>query len=328
VHRRIVPLGVPARAYLVTLQDRSQEARAAAERETLLAELRATLESTADGILVLDTAGRIRAFNRRFAQLWDLPEVALAEPADATVLDWMRRSVLQPEAYQQRVDEINAQLLVSGTDTVALLNGRLLERYTQPQWSRGRPIGRVYSFRELARSRATAPVSAGASGLDGSTGWPNRHRFLEELDEAVLQARDDGQPLAVLVVEFDRHALFAADGSARARGMDELVEALRATVREPAQLGRLGVALRGAAAPGRGIGRRGPGPPPGAAGHPPGAGPAGHRRAQGACGRGGLSAGRLVRRRADAACREGLAARPRRRRGRLGAAPRQPGSGA
>lgn len=240
VHRRIVPLGEPARAYLVTLQDRSHEARAASERETLLAELRATLESTADGILVLDTAGRIRAFNRRFAQLWDLPEAALAEPADATVLDWMRRSVLQPDAYQQRVDEINAQLLVSGTDTVALLNGRLLERYTQPQWSQGRPIGRVYSFRELARSRATAPASVGASGLDGSTGWPNRHRFLEALDEAVLQARDDGQPLAVLVVEFDRHALFAAEGSARARGMDELVEALRATVREPAQIGRLG----------------------------------------------------------------------------------------
>lgn len=245
VHRRIVPLGQPAQAYLVTLQDRSREAQATAERETLLAELRATLESTADGILVLDTAGRIRAFNRRFAQLWDLPEPALAEPSDEAVLDWMRRSVLQPEAYQARLDDIQAQLLLTGTDTLALLNGRQLERYTQPQWRAGRPIGRVYSFRELAAPRNASAEGAGIPGEDETTGWPNRQRFLEALDEAVLEARDDGQPLAVLAIEFDRHALFSAEGTARARTMAELLEALRAAVREPARIARLGAARFG-----------------------------------------------------------------------------------
>jgi PAS domain-containing protein len=142
-NRRIVPLGSPPQAYLVSLQDRSAERRAAQEREALLAELRATLEATADGILVLDLSGRIRAFNRRFAALWRLPEAALAGQSDAELQDWMRQSVLQPESYARRLDDIASQLLLSATDRIPLLDGSLLERHTHPQWSAGRPIGRV-----------------------------------------------------------------------------------------------------------------------------------------------------------------------------------------
>lgn len=62
-----------ARYWLVLLHDQTRRRRAEAERETLLAELRATLESTADGILVVDLSGRVRSFNRRFAKLWGCP---------------------------------------------------------------------------------------------------------------------------------------------------------------------------------------------------------------------------------------------------------------
>ena len=71
-----------ARTFLVTVQDRTEAERQAHERETLVAELQATLESTGDGILVTDLAGRITAFNRRFAQLWGMPESLLIERND------------------------------------------------------------------------------------------------------------------------------------------------------------------------------------------------------------------------------------------------------
>jgi PAS domain S-box-containing protein len=75
VSRSISPLHLPGgdHYWLVLLHDQTRRRRAEAERETLLAELRATLESTADGILVVDLAGRVRSFNRRFAKLWGLP---------------------------------------------------------------------------------------------------------------------------------------------------------------------------------------------------------------------------------------------------------------
>ncbi|MGZ4780083.1 MAG: PAS-domain containing protein, partial [Thermoanaerobaculia bacterium] len=41
--------------------------------ERSLSLLQSTLDSTADGILVVDTHGRIATFNRRFAEMWRLP---------------------------------------------------------------------------------------------------------------------------------------------------------------------------------------------------------------------------------------------------------------
>jgi hypothetical protein len=76
---------------LVMLRDRSTEYRAERERELLLAELQATLESTADGILVCDLDGHIRAFNRLFAQ-WP----------DASVL-WAHSGFEQPAAIREQL---------------------------------------------------------------------------------------------------------------------------------------------------------------------------------------------------------------------------------
>jgi PAS domain S-box-containing protein len=77
VHRRVSRLeavegSAEGRAmYVVALHDRSAERRAERELEAVAADLQATLESTADGILVTDLAGHIRSFNQRFAQLWE-----------------------------------------------------------------------------------------------------------------------------------------------------------------------------------------------------------------------------------------------------------------
>jgi PAS domain-containing protein len=129
--------------FLVTVHDRSEAQRELDERELLVSELQATLESTADGILVTDLAGRIRAFNRRFAQIWGLPESLLTERQDDAVYDWMRRSVVDPEAYTRRLGAINEATLLQASERLTLHSGQVLERVTQPQNCRGRPCGRV-----------------------------------------------------------------------------------------------------------------------------------------------------------------------------------------
>jgi PAS domain-containing protein len=44
--------------------------------------LRATLESTADGILVVDSAGRVVTCNQKFAAMWGIPAAILASGDD------------------------------------------------------------------------------------------------------------------------------------------------------------------------------------------------------------------------------------------------------
>ena len=92
--------------FLVALHDCSAQRAAEREREAVIADLRATLESTADGILVTDLGGAIRAFNERFAILWNMPRELLARRDDAAVRAWMRRSVRDPDAYARRLAAI------------------------------------------------------------------------------------------------------------------------------------------------------------------------------------------------------------------------------
>lgn len=246
VHRRVVPIGALSSGkagvtgYLVLLRDRSAEHQAQAERETLLAELRATLEATADAVLVTNLQGRIQAFNRRFAALWSLPESAMAERDDAAIHRWMSGQTLAPASYQARLAEIETHALLSTVDTVQLLSGAVLERHIQPQWSRGRPIGRVYSFRELNPRRRGAPRPERVGAFDELSQWPERSGFVQAIDDAVGEARRAGSAPALLCIEFDRDALFALDGRAQARTLASVVEGLRAYVPVQHRMARLG----------------------------------------------------------------------------------------
>ena len=262
VVRRIAPIGQPVQQWLVQLRDISSERQAERQRDTLLAELRATLEATADGILVTDLRGRIRAFNRRFALLWSLPETAVAGRDDQAVFDWMRLNVLDPEAYQQRLERIQDQLLLSSSDPIPLLDGTVLERHSQPQWSQGRPIGRVHTFRCVQPRRSAGPREPMAPADDALTGHPNRTGFLTATARAIERARQEGRDMALLCVAFDQDALFSVAGGSSTRSMLALDALLRAHVREPhliARLGgaRYGVLLRGAGeAAAEGLARR------------------------------------------------------------------------
>jgi diguanylate cyclase (GGDEF)-like protein len=204
--RRISPLPAPegGTMYLVALQDQTEQRRAEDERETLLAELRATLESTADGILVTDLSGRIRAFNRRFAQLWNLPEDLLRAGDDKAVFSWLRRSVTQAGEYQRRLEAIQEATLMCTTDRLQLHSGQVFERISQPQWSRGRPIGRVYAFRDLTAQLEADHRIEVLTHSDPLTGLPNRRHLADRLAHALAVERRDGEPFALMIIDLDR----------------------------------------------------------------------------------------------------------------------------
>jgi diguanylate cyclase (GGDEF)-like protein len=243
VARRIAPLALRdgTALFLVQVRDRSREQRVERERETALAELRATLEATADAILVTDLAGRIRAFNRRFAALWSLPDTVLHGGDDRAVHAWLRMNVMDVDAYDRRLEDVCAHTLAEACDEIAHVNGARIERRVQPQWSPGRPIGRVFSFRELNPRRAGVPHEPGRDGIDQLTALPNRTGFLRAIDDALRGARDSAG-FAVLCIEFDRDALFGegGDSAAGARRLSELAGQVRGALRQPHHCARLG----------------------------------------------------------------------------------------
>jgi PAS domain S-box-containing protein len=111
--------------------------------------LEATLESTADGLLVVDDTQRVVRQNRRLAEMWHIPDEILATGSDDTFRTFVCDQLLEPEAFLQRIRALYASPEESSFDVIPFADGRVFERYSQPQRLGGRVVGRVWSFRDV-----------------------------------------------------------------------------------------------------------------------------------------------------------------------------------
>lgn len=111
--------------------------------------LEAALDSTVDGIMIADAQGTITRFNRRFAQMWAMPDRILEAKDDYAALEWAMRQLRDPEAFVSRVHALYANPGDESMDTIEFLDGRVFERYSVPQRVGDVIVGRVWSFRDI-----------------------------------------------------------------------------------------------------------------------------------------------------------------------------------
>ena len=216
---------------------REREESAAHLRHTLSL-LTATLESTADGILVVDLEGRIVRFNRRCSALLGIPDTALATLSATASLDLFVKQLADPDAFLDGVHEMHEHPEQERFDVLHFKDGRTFERHSLPQLVGDEIVGRVLSFRDVTeRRKATEALAASErrfrsvaqSAIDGIvsanasgdiTFW---NRAAEEMfgfsaDEAL------GQPLTMIMPERyrDPHrrslARFVSTGEGRVMG--------------------------------------------------------------------------------------------------------------
>jgi signal transduction histidine kinase len=133
------------------------EHRLAAEEHARQQSLhQATLRSMADGLLVVDPAGGVLSFNQRFVDMWRIPPLAAALGRDADLLNAVMHQLEDPPGFLKRVTELYADPEASACDEIRLLDGRVFNRWSEPQRLAGRSVGRVWSFRDVTESRQAA----------------------------------------------------------------------------------------------------------------------------------------------------------------------------
>ena len=111
--------------------------------------LSSTLESTADGILVVGQDGKTESFNAKFAEMWGIPRSILDsrddDQAPAFVLDKLK----DPDVFLNKVRELYAEPEAESYDTLVFKDGRVFDRFSQPRRLNGRSVGRVWGFRDV-----------------------------------------------------------------------------------------------------------------------------------------------------------------------------------
>ncbi len=115
--------------------------------------LAATLESTVDGILVVDRDGHIVGHNERFASMWRIDRELMRSGDDATVMASVLEQLVDPDGFVAQVRDLYENPDQTSFDELAFLDGRTYERYSQPQRVDGTTMGRVWSFRDVSDER-------------------------------------------------------------------------------------------------------------------------------------------------------------------------------
>ncbi len=143
----------PAAVLQGSLFDISELRKAEKEREQVISLLKATVESTADGILVVDAEGRIAHSNQRFKELAGIPGEIMVAGADETALAFVRDQLADPQKFLSRVRQLYATPEAESFDVLELKDGRVFELFSRPQMLAGRPVGRVWSFRNVSERK-------------------------------------------------------------------------------------------------------------------------------------------------------------------------------
>ena len=136
------------------LRIENQERRyAQTQLEHSVSLLNSTLESTVDGILVISNGGRISSCNQKFLDMWHIPRIAVAGLRNEDLLASVAPQLEMPGEFLDDLETMQAKSDTVGFKLLTLKDGRIFERYSQPQRVDGTIVGRVWSFRDVTQAR-------------------------------------------------------------------------------------------------------------------------------------------------------------------------------
>jgi two-component system cell cycle sensor histidine kinase/response regulator CckA len=153
IHSAFISLWEGKPATLNFISDITERKRTDEMLRQSISLLSATLESTTDGILVVDKDGRVLIFNKRFLSMWNIPESLATSRDDNALLNFVVDQLKDPNSFIEKVHYLYSHPEAESFDMLEFEDGRIFERYSQPQKMGDEIIGRVWSFRDVTRRR-------------------------------------------------------------------------------------------------------------------------------------------------------------------------------
>lgn len=200
---------------VASIRDVTERRERENELRNALSLVNATLESTADGILVVTTDGSIAGSNEQFTKMWNIPADLVSSHDDEKLLEYVLSQLVDPSVFVAKVRELYAEPEAESLDLLEFQDGRTFERYSRPQRIANQIVGRVWSFRDITARRsaqrqaqeALAELAEQAEQLkqlaysDSLTGLANRVFFHDRLEDA-LRLAESGS-ISVLLLDLD-----------------------------------------------------------------------------------------------------------------------------
>ena len=114
--------------------------------------LEARSEATIDGILAINQDQEIILFNKRFVEIWQLPQdIVDLKGHRERVKQHVISSVADPDRFVEKVEYLYDHPEEKSKDEIKLKDGRILDRFSTPLVSsKGENYGRIWYFRDVS----------------------------------------------------------------------------------------------------------------------------------------------------------------------------------
>jgi two-component system cell cycle sensor histidine kinase/response regulator CckA len=136
------------------LNERAQLSELEEELRWKTAFLEAHVNSSLDGIMVVDNRGKKVLQNQRSIDLWKLPPHIAADSDDAKQIEFIMKMTKNPQQFFEKVVHLNSHPTEVSREEIELTDGTVLDRYSSPAVGKdGVHYGRIWRFRDITESR-------------------------------------------------------------------------------------------------------------------------------------------------------------------------------
>lgn len=204
--------------------------------------IKATLESSDEGIVVLSNEGKVVEYNQKFSSMWDIPQNIIESEKESLLREYMESQLTEPDIFSNWINSLHEEQNASHLNIIKFKNGRIMDCYSQPQKIENKVVGRVLNFSDITERVQLEDELQHQALYDSLTGLPNRVLLLHKIREAIQTAERNHTLVAVMFLDLDRFKLIN-DSLGHNIG-DELLKQtsirLLATMRDEDTLARLG----------------------------------------------------------------------------------------
>lgn len=169
--------------------------------------LRATLESTKDGVFVVDLDNNVIDYNQLFIKIWEIPKTLLKTKDENLIQEHMVNQIIHPEKYTETLDNVKADINNTTRQSIRLKNGKVLECFSHPHRLNGETVGQVWSFRDVTERDFLEKELEYQATHDALTDLPNRVLLADRLKQAISKATRYKTGFSVFFIDLDRFKL-------------------------------------------------------------------------------------------------------------------------